>query len=335
MTGASRRRGAASLAGLSLRDLEYVVAVAEHRHFGRAAEACAVSQPALSAQIRKTEELLGVVLFERGRRGVTITGQGRALVAQARRILAEGHRLFTLARSQQGGLAGPLALAAIETLGPYLFPHILRPLRERYGALDLSLHEGRTARLLELLAEGELDLVLLSLPVHRTGLTAAPLFFEPFLFLHAPDEPLARRRPLALADLASERFLLLEEGHCLRGQALALCGLSHGTGRRHAASLETLRHMVAVGAGYSVIPALAASPDPRLEGLVRCTPFDDPTAGREIALLWRSSDPREPEFTAFADFLRDIAPPGTRRLDRRHPDATPGVADQVGDTGGG
>ncbi len=300
------------MAGLSLRDLEYVVAVADHRHFGRAAEACAVSQPALSAQIRKTEDLLGVVLFERGRRGVAVTGRGRALVAQARRILAEGQRLFTLARSQQGRLAGPLALGAIETLGPYLFPHLLRPLRDRYRDLELYLHEGRTAPLLDLLEEGELDLVLLSLPVDRSGLTAATLFFEPFLFIHAPDEPLARRRPLEIADLASERFLLLEEGHCLRGQALALCGLTHGSGRRHAAGLETLRHMVAAGAGYSVIPALAASPDPRLEGLVACTPFDDPGVGREIALLWRGSDPRDAEFRAFAGFLREIAPAGTR-----------------------
>lgn len=300
------------MAGLSLRDLEYVVAVAEHRHFGRAAEACAVSQPALSAQIRKTEELLGVVLFERGRRGVTVTARGRPLIAQARRILTESQRLFTLARSQQERLSGPLALGAIETLGPYLFPHILRPLREHYGGVELRLHEGRTAPLLDLLEEGELDLVLLSLPVNRTGFVAATLFFEPFLFLHAPDEPLARRRPLALADLATERFLLLEEGHCLRGQALALCGLSHASGRRHAASLETLRHMVAAGGGYSVIPALAAEAHPRLSGLVACTPFDDPAAGREIALMWRASDPRDAEFRTFAAFLRRIAPPGTR-----------------------
>ena len=300
------------MAGLSLRDLEYVVAVADHHHFGRAAEACAVSQPALSAQVRKTEELLGVVLFERGRRGVTVTGQGRVLIAQARRILAESQHLFTLARSQEGRLSGPLALGAIETLGPYLFPHILRPLRARYGGLELFLHEGRTAGLLDLLEEGGLDLVLLSLPVNRTGFAAERLFFEPFLFLHAPEEPLARKRPLELADLASERFLLLEEGHCLRGQALALCGLTHGSGRRHAASLETLRHMVAAGAGYSVIPALAAEPDPRLSGLVACTPFEDPGAGREIALMWRASDPRDAEFRTFAAFLREIAPPGTR-----------------------
>ncbi len=305
-----------NLSGLSLRDLEYVVAVADHLHFGRAAEACAVSQPALSAQIRKTEELLGVALFERSRRGVRITPRGRVLVGQARRILVESRRLLALARSWRGSLAGPLALGAIETLGPYLFPHLLKPIRDHHPGLALTLHEGRTSELLDQLGDGELDLVLLSLPVQRTGLVSAPLFFEPFLFLHAPDEPLARRRPLSIGDLAPERLLLLEEGHCLRGQALAACGLSHASSRRHAASLETLRHMVAAGAGYSIIPALAAGNHPALERLVTSTPFGEPAPGRQVALLWRASDPRDEEFRAFASFLRSLSPPPTRPLDK-------------------
>lgn len=301
-----------SLAGLSLRDLEYLVAVADHRHFGRAAAACAVSQPALSGQIRKIEELLRVAVFERGSRTIVVTRRGETVVRQARRVLAEARRLVELARGFEEPLAGPLALGAIATLGPYLFPHLLGPLRQRFPQTELVLREARTAELLEALAGGDLDAALLSLPVRRDGLAMATLFFEPFLLVHPPDHPLASLRPLRVDGLAPERLLLLEEGHCLRDQALALCGMLGAQERRHATGLETLRHMVAAGAGYSILPALAAMPHPMLDGLVRYTPFDQPDAGRTVALVWRATDPRQEQFELLAGFMREVVPPVVR-----------------------
>jgi LysR family hydrogen peroxide-inducible transcriptional activator len=304
-----------SLAGLSLRDLEYVVAVGEHRHFGRAAAVCAVSQPALSGQVRKIEELLRVTLFERDRRHVRITRKGEVVLRQARRVLQEAHRLLEAARGWDEPLAGPLALGAIATLGPYLFPYLLGPLRERFPNAELILREARTAELLEQLDLGELDAALLSLPIRRDGLRVRPLFFEPFLLIHPPGHPLSRLQPLTVDGLAGEQMLLLEEGHCLRDQALALCGAMGAAERRHATGLETLRHMVAAGAGYSIVPSLAAVPHAMLDGLVSYTPFDDADAGRTVALVWRASDPRGSQYELLADFLSAASPPGTRPAD--------------------
>lgn len=300
-----------SLSGLSLRDLEYLVAVAEQGHFGRAARACAVSQPSLSGQVRKVEVLLGVVVFERGGRRVAVTRRGEAVVGQARRVLGEARRLLDLAKGFEEPLAGPFALGALATLGPYLFPHLLGPLRRRFPRTELRLSEARTAELLEALVVGDLDAALVSLPLGRDGLEAAALFFEPFLLVHPPGHPLAGLRPLTVEGLSPDRLLLLEEGHCLRDQALALCG-APGAERRHATGLETLRHMVAAGAGYSIVPALAATPHAMLDGLVRYTPFDEPDAGRTVALVWRAGDPRRERFGLLAGFLREVAPEGTR-----------------------
>jgi LysR family transcriptional regulator, hydrogen peroxide-inducible genes activator len=297
-----------SLAGLSLRDLEYLVAVADHLHFGHAAAACAVSQPALSGQIRKVEELLQVPLFERGRRRVVVTRRGEAVVRQARRVLAEARRLVDLAKGFEEPLAGPFALGAIATLGPYLFPHLLGPLRRRFPRAELVLSEARTAELLDALAAGDLDAALVSLPIRREGLSLAALFFEPFLLVHPPDHPLASSRPLTVGGLAPDKLLLLEEGHCVRDQALALCGALGAQERRHATGLETLRHMVAAGAGYSIVPALAATPHAMLDGMVRYTPFDEADAGRTVALVWRATDPREEQFGLLARFVREVVP---------------------------
>lgn len=301
-----------SLAGLSLRDLEYLVAVADHRHFGHAAAACAVSQPALSGQIRKVEELLQVPLFERGRRRVVVTRRGEMVVRQARRVLAEARRLVDLAKGFEEPLAGPFALGAIATLGPYLFPHLLGPLRRRFPRVELLLSEARTAELLDALAAGDLDAALVSLPVRREGLALADLFFEPFLLVHPPGHPLASLRPLTVDGLMPDRLLLLEEGHCLRDQALALCGALGAQERRHATGLETLRHMVAAGAGYSILPALAATPHAMLDGMVVYTRFDQADAGRTVALVWRATDPRGDLFEVLASFVREVAPEGVR-----------------------
>jgi LysR family hydrogen peroxide-inducible transcriptional activator len=303
-----------NVAGLSLRDLEYVVAVAEERHFGRAAERCNVSQPALSGQIRKLEEALGLMLFERTSRRVLSTKGGEAVVRQARAVLAEAHKLLVIAgEGQVGDFSGRLALAAIQTLGPYLFPLVLRQLRAGFPDLALNLSEGRTADLLEGLREGRLDAALISLPVDDSGLSLASLFEEPFLLACAADHPLARRAAVSPDDLAGPDLLLLDEGNCLRDQAIAACGASPKSGR-HATSLETLRSMVAAGGGYTLLPWLAtrAMRDP--DGLVVCRPFSSGETGRTIALAWRSSDPRGASFRELAAFFRNNAPDGTQAL---------------------
>lgn len=298
-----------SLAGLSLRDLEYAVAVAELRHFGHAADRCGVSQPALSEQIRKLESLLGTQLFERTRRRVAPTGSGAALLVQSERVLAEARHLLALAQGRADSLAGTLALGAIETLGPYYLPGLLRLLHAQRPDLSLRLTENRTDPLIERLVEGTLDLALLALPAGRAGLEAAPLFFEPFLLAAPPGHALARLDRLSLDDLPTGDLLLLEEGHCLRDQALALCAARPAT--RHATSLETLRQMIAAGEGYSLLPALAVAARPELADLVVCRDLDDPAAGRTIGLVWRRSDPRAAAYRDLAGLLAEFRPGGT------------------------
>ncbi|MDD2876125.1 MAG: LysR substrate-binding domain-containing protein [Acidiphilium sp.] len=301
---------ARTLAGLSLRDLEYAQAVSELRHFGHAAERCGVSQPALSEQIRKLEALLGVALFERTKRRVAPTAAGATLLAQIERVMAEARHLLALSHGQPSLMTGVLALGAIETLGPYYLPGVLRLLRTERPDLSLRLTEARTARLIERLADGALDLVLLAMPVLRTGLVAEPLFFEPFLLATPPHHALAGSRRLMLDDLPAEDLLLLEDGHCLREQALALCNAKPAT--RHATGLETLWQMIAAGEGYSLLPALAVAARPELQDLVLCQALGDASAGRTIALVWRGSDPRDPAFRALAAILAAMRPAPTR-----------------------
>ena len=291
-----------TLAALSLRDLEYLVSVAEHRHFGRAAEACAVSQPTLSAQIQKLEALLGCAVFERTSRRVLVTAKGEDVLRQARTVLAAAHCLLDLAHRQDGPLHGPCRIGAIPTLGPYLFPQILRPLRATYPALELVLSEAKTAELFERLAAGTLDAALLSPPIPAEGFAQASLFFEPFVLACPPA--LCPPEVTAMLDgLDPARLMLLEEGHCLRDQALALCGRVR-PGWLHATSLETLRHMIAAGAGYSLLPALAIDDRPGFDGLIAFMAFDDPAIGREITLVWRASDSRGDQFRLLAETIR-------------------------------
>lgn len=298
----------ASLAGLSLRDLEYAAAVDRLRHFGRAATACNVSQAGLSEQVRKLEDLLGVRLFERGNRRVEPTEQGAVLLRQIERVLTEAHGVLDLARSA-GALDGRLRLGAIATLGPYYLPHLLRLVRDAFPELALHLAEGQTLALLELLRRGELDTVLMALPVPGEGLMAEPLFFEPFRLACPAGHPLALRPGPALADLQGDDLLLLEDGHCLRDQALALCA-GGGGGRRHATSLETLWHMIAAGEGISLVPALSAEGREGLAGLVAVRELADAEAGRTVALVWRRTDPRSGHFGALAAALREGVPTG-------------------------
>lgn len=307
------------LTGLSLRDLDYALAVAELNHFGRAAERCGVSQPGLSEQVRKLEALLGTPLFERGRGGVSPTAAGQALLKQIAVVVREARSLLEMAHSQSGALNGRIDLGVIPTLGPYYVPLVLRDLRRHFPQLVLRLQESRTADLLEALSRFTLDAALVALPVEGEGLATDALFFEPFGVLLPHDHALVARRQITLPELDGQDLLLLEEGHCLRDQTVSLCHLHESDARprpppdqpRFATSLEMLRHMVAAGEGFSLMPALATRDSSELNGLVQLRPLADPSAGRTIGLCWRATDPREPDFRRLAALLRQDAPRGT------------------------
>jgi LysR family hydrogen peroxide-inducible transcriptional activator len=300
---------------LSLRDLEYAVAVARERHFGRAAERCGVSQAALSEQVRKLEGVLGVTLFERTKRHVEPTARGIALIAQAQTLLADAHRLLESAQRSAEPLTGELRLGVIATLGPYYLPTLLHKGRARFPRLVLRLYEGRTAELLARLRNSELDAVLLALPVPADGLTVAPLFFEPFRLACPLDHPLATREAIRLRDLTRGKLLLMEEGHCMRDQAIALCHVRRLEAHtRVASSLEMLRHMIAAGEGYSILPLMATQEQADMGGLIRFRDLADADAGRRVGVVWRATETRAADLRAVAEFMRQSLPPGTTLL---------------------
>ena len=289
---------------MNLRDLRYLLALADHRHFGRAAEASHVSQPTLSTQIRKLEEELGVALVERAPRKVMLTEAGAEIAQRARSVIAEVEQMREIARLAHDPESGTLRLGLFPTLGPYLLPHVVGPLRARYPKLELLLVEEKTAALIARLREGRIDAAVLALPVDDDGLAHAPLFDEPFLLAVPEHHPLAgqRRRRLSLDALRHEHLLLLEDGHCLREQALDVCQLA-GAGEKdgfRATSLETLRQMVAAGVGMTLLPVLATKPPVPPQPNLRLMAFAAPAPQRRVALFWRRSSAR-------AAFLRGFA----------------------------
>ena len=291
----------------TLRQLEYLVALAEHLHFRRAAEACHVTQPALSSQIQALEELLGVQLVERGARRVLLTEAGREVVGQARRILDATDGLLETARAASEPLCGPLRLGVIPTIAPYLLPRALPGLRARYPRLELFLREEFTHVLVQRLEAGELDVLLLALPVSGEVETM-PLFDDAFHLAVPPSHRLARRKRVRERDLAGEDVLLLEDGHCFRDQALALCGKvgAHEATRMRATSLGTLAQMVAGGLGTTLLPGLALEVEGRAEGL-RVIPFADPPPHRSIGLAWRRASGRAGEYRELGNTLTALA----------------------------
>jgi len=302
------------LTGLSLRDLDYALAVFELGHFGRAAARCGVSQPGLSEQIRKLEAVLGTTLFERGRGRVAPTQAGQALLRQIATVVRESRALLEMARSRTDALEGPIDLGVIPTLGPYYIPLVLRDLRAQFPRLTLRLQEAQTTTLLDALARFTLDAALIALPAEAEGFASSPLFFEPFTALLPAGHRLAKHERVPLDALPADEMLLLEDGHCLREQAVSLCRVppaargATSAGPRHATSLEMLRHMVAAGEGFALMPALATREASGLGELVALRPLADGNAGRTIGLVWRVSDPRAPDFKRLAGTLRSGAP---------------------------
>lgn len=290
---------------MNLRDLQYLVALAETGHFGEAAVRCHVSQPTLSAQIKKLEEYLGVALFERQPRKVTLTEAGRRIVERARRITQEAEDIRELARASRDPLTGKLRVGLIPTIAPYLLPRVAARLSKKLPDLQLMLYEHQTGPLLEKLRAGEIDLAILALPADTEGLETRSLFAESFVLAVPRKHPLAARKRVKPADLAGETLLLLEEGHCLRDQALDVCGMVPVAEEQdfRATSLETLRQMVAAGLGVTLLPRLAAEgPIAGVRGL-EYRPFAPPSPSRMVGAAWRRSSTRESAIEAVCEVL--------------------------------
>lgn len=297
---------------MNLRDLEYLVAVADHRHFGRAAQACFVSQPTLSTQIRKLETELGVELIERNPGNITLTDVGREVVEHARSGLAEADMIRMVAAQATDPEAGSVRIGMFHTLAPFLLPHVVPAIGERFPRLELLLVEDKTDTLVTNLLEGRLDAAALALPIHAPRLESVPLFDEEFV-LAAPvgHHLVAHDTPIPIDDLAGEDLLLLEEGHCLRDQALEVCRLTGAAERRgfRATSLATLTQMVSAGVGVTLLPGLAVRPPAPGNPRIVLRPFADPVPHRTIALFWRPTSVRRALLPQLAQVIRDQVAP--------------------------
>ena len=296
---------------MTLQELKYLVALADHGHFGKAAEACFITQSTLSTQIKKLEDYLGVTLFDRSLKRVTPTPTGREILAAARNIVEESERIRELAKHAQDPMARTLHLGVIPTLGPYYLPHALTLVHKKHPGLRLLLREEMTPQILEHLVDGKLDAGLLALPVTDDSLRVEPLFYEPFYAALPAGHALAKHAELKVSDIMSEKLLLLDEGHCLRDQALDVCGTgSRGREEVRATSLETLRQMVGMGLGLTLLPALAVDAGPRTsKKSVEIRPFKKPPPGRTIGLAWRKRAPFPETFERLAQTLKSALPP--------------------------
>ena len=291
---------------MNLRDLEYLVAVADERHFRKAAEQCNVSQPTLSGQLKKLEEYLGVKLLERTNRRVMLTLVGEEIVERAREVLTAARGLEEMARSYENPMCGKMNLGLIPTVAPYLLPHITGPIQAKFPQLELLWRESKTEVLVDELKKGRLDLILLALPVAEAdGLREIHLYEERFLFAVHEGHPLAEKKEMTTKALKGQRVLLLEEGHCLRGQALEVCvmaGANEASDFR-ATSLETLRHLAAAGNGATLLPELATGS--ALPG-IRMIPFQEPSPLRSIGMLYRKSSGNAMCYKALGELIREV-----------------------------
>lgn len=294
---------------MNLRDLRYLVAVADHLHFGRAAEACFVTQPTLSTQLKKLEQELGVVLVERNPRQVLLTPPGELVVERARSMLAEADDIRAIARRAQDPESGTLRLGIFPTLAPYLLPHVVHSVHDRFPNLELLLVEEKTDVILHRLRQGELDAAVLALPVADDGLHVESLFTEDFLLAVPASHPMAASEaPVDVSVLATLDLLLLEEGHCLRDQALEVCRLSGAAERRgfRASSLETLRQMVGAGVGATLLPELAVRPPVPPSPDIALLRFADPAPSRHVAMFWRPSSIYQDLLPHLATIFRNL-----------------------------
>ena len=288
---------------MNLRDLRYLVALADHKHFGRAAEASFVSQPTLSTQLKKLEDELGMALVERNPRNVLLTEVGEAVVRRAKIILREADEIKAIARRAKDPESGTVRIGIFPTLAPYLLPHVVPEIVKRFPKLELILLEDKTDAILKKLHDGELDAGLLALPIHDDTLHAEFLFEEAFVLALPKHHRLAKAKRVKLADLALESLLLLDDGHCMRDQALEVCAMTGAAEKPgfRATSLETLRHMVSANVGITLMPALSVNaPAPNSPGIC-LIPFSEPAPHRRIAMIWRRT-------SALTAFLHQLVP---------------------------
>jgi len=305
---------------MTLTELRYIVAVARERHFGRAAEACFVSQPTLSVAVKKLEEELDVKLFERGSAEISVTPLGDEIIRQAQAVLEQASAIKEIAKRGKDPLAGALRLGVIYTIGPYLLPDLVRTAIANIPQMPLMLQENFTVKLLEMLRAGELDCAILAEPFMDTNLAIAPLYEEPFMVAVPASHPLAQRERISAEELKRETMLLLGAGHCFRDHVLEVCPeyarfSSNAEGIRKSfegSSLETIKHMVAAGMGVTVVPSLSVPREPHPH--LRYIPFEDPVPTRRVVLVWRRSFTRYEAIAALRNAIYDCPLEGVTRL---------------------
>ncbi|MCB1827460.1 MAG: LysR family transcriptional regulator [Coxiellaceae bacterium] len=290
---------------MNIRDLKYLVAVAETQHFGKAADRCFVSQPTLSMQLKKLEEELNVQLFERTSKQVLVTDIGKQLVEKARRVLSEIDELKQIAAMSQDPFSGNIRIGIIPTMGPYLLPQLMSAVSKKYPNLSLVLYEDKTEVITEKLKQGELDAVILALPIDCEGVVTQELFTEDFYLAVPKSHPLSKKKQASITDLKDQNLLLLGEGHCFRDQALEACRFSGAQMKSgfQATSLETIRNMVVADAGITLFPKMMVDALPDDKDLV-IVPFEVPAPSRRIGMLWRETSPAAVASKALADLLR-------------------------------
>lgn len=300
----------------SMKQLKYLCAVAEHRHFSKAAKACFVTQSTLSAAIQELESQLGAVIFERNNKAVLITPLGERLLVQARRILGDVEDFVSLAQAHDEPLAGEIRLGVIPTIGPFLLPPILGDLRRQHSKLKLYLKEDLSDALARMLQQGQLDLILLAFPYSLPGMETLVLFKDEFLLCLPPGHALEKVDRVRQQQLRGESLLLLEEGHCLRDHALEACKLETADTALvyQGTSLHTLVQMVANGLGVTLLPELAIDGDVLGDTQLQLKPFSNENVCREVGLAWRKSDPRRDDYLLLAQFIQDRLKP--HRIER-------------------
>jgi LysR family transcriptional regulator, hydrogen peroxide-inducible genes activator len=305
---------------MTLTELRYIVAVARERHFGRAAEACFVSQPTLSVAVKKLEEELDVKLFERGSNEVSVTPLGEEIIRQAQSVLEQAQAIKEIAKRGKDPLAGALRLGVIYTIGPYLLPDLVRASIERVPQMPLMLQENFTVKLLEMLRAGELDCAILAEPFMDTNLAMAPLYDEPFVVAVPRSHHLASRQSIGAEELKRETMLLLGAGHCFRDHVLEVCPefarfSSDAEGIRKSfegSSLETIKYMVAAGMGVTVVPSLSVAREPHPH--IAYIPFEEPAPTRRVVLAWRRSFTRYEAIAALRNAVYACPLEGVQRL---------------------
>lgn len=309
---------------MTLTELRYIVAVARERHFGRAAEACFVSQPTLSAAIRKLEDELGVAVFERGGNEVSLTIVGALIVEQAGRVLEEAATIKALAQQNKDPLQGPLRLGTIYTIGPYLLPRLIPVLHKHAPNMPLIIEENFTARLRELLKRGDIDIAIVALPFEEPGVDVQALYDEPFQVALPSSHPWNKKKHIAAEELADETLFLLGSGHCFRDHVLQACPELNRSGAPsgmqqtlEGSSLETIRYMVASGAGLTVMPCTAIGNPGQDSGLLAYRPFAKPIPSRRVALAWRRSFPRPQAIEAVRQAIRACGLPCVKLIDSK------------------